>query len=182
VFLFLYTCLVFVDGRRVVREGTSFMSLSMTWSFHGNRVIKNHVVWPATSLWKLRPTFWGPSVTIFIPWSVKPVMCLIAVDDFIHLGVWNIKLSLYTMKGVWMYGGIAQFIPNLVTRWRWVVSFMLCLLWPWGQRPWYPLNMRLGGPQSWSGPSKVSIVPCTHCAHDNLICRINWEFLLIYQI
>ena len=41
VFLFLYICLVFADGRRVVREGTSFMSLSMTRSFHGNRVIKS---------------------------------------------------------------------------------------------------------------------------------------------
>jgi len=30
MFLFLYTYLVFADGRWVVREGTSFMSLNMT--------------------------------------------------------------------------------------------------------------------------------------------------------
>jgi len=39
--MFLYSYLVFADGRQVVREGTSFMSLNMTGSFHGNRVIKS---------------------------------------------------------------------------------------------------------------------------------------------
>jgi hypothetical protein len=39
VFLFLYAYIAFAGGRWVVREGTSFMSWNMTWSFHGNRFI-----------------------------------------------------------------------------------------------------------------------------------------------
>ena len=34
------------------------------------------------------------------------------------------------------------------TRWRWVVSFMPSPLYPLGKIPQYPLNGRLGGPQS----------------------------------
>jgi hypothetical protein len=40
---------------------------------------------------------------------------------------------------------------DLGTRWRWVVSFRLRPLCPQGKSPWYPLDMRLGGPQSRSG-------------------------------
>jgi hypothetical protein len=40
---------------------------------------------------------------------------------------------------------------DLGTRWKWVVSFMPWLLYPQRQSPWYPLDRRLGGPQSWSG-------------------------------
>jgi len=32
-----------------------------------------------------------------------------------------------------------------------VVSFMAWPLYPWGKSPWYPLDRRLGCPQSWSG-------------------------------
>jgi len=32
-----------------------------------------------------------------------------------------------------------------------VVSFMPHLLYSQGKNPWYLLDMRLGGPQSWSG-------------------------------
>jgi hypothetical protein len=32
-----------------------------------------------------------------------------------------------------------------------VVSFTLQLLYPQGKSPWYPLDRRLGGPESWSG-------------------------------
>lgn len=45
--------------------------------------------------------------------------------------------------------GIALLIPNLGTRSRWSVSFMLQLLCPW-EEPWYPLNRSLDGPQSQS--------------------------------
>jgi len=37
-------------------------------------------------------------------------------------------------------GGIAPCIPNLGTSWRWVVSLILWLLYPWGKR--------LDGPQN----------------------------------
>jgi hypothetical protein len=40
---------------------------------------------------------------------------------------------------------------DLGTRWRWVVSFMARQLYPQGKSPWYPLDRRLGGPQSRSG-------------------------------
>jgi hypothetical protein len=48
-------------------------------------------------------------------------------------------------------GGITPLILDLGTRWRWVVSFTPCLLYPQGKSPWYPLGRRLGGPQSRSG-------------------------------
>jgi hypothetical protein len=41
-----------------------------------------------------------------------------------------------------VYGGSGSIAPRILdvgTRWRWVVS------------PWYPLDRRLCGPQSWSG-------------------------------
>jgi len=44
-------------------------------------------------------------------------------------------------------GGIASFILNLRTRWRWVVSVMSWLLYIQGKRPWKPLNKKLGRPQ-----------------------------------
>jgi hypothetical protein len=37
------------------------------------------------------------------------------------------------------------------TSWSWVVSFTPRLLYPWGKRPQYQLDRRLGGPQSRSG-------------------------------
>jgi hypothetical protein len=40
---------------------------------------------------------------------------------------------------------------NLGTSWRWVVSFMLRLLYPRRKGLRYPLDRRLGGPQSRSG-------------------------------
>jgi hypothetical protein len=40
---------------------------------------------------------------------------------------------------------------DLGTRWRGVVSFMPQPLYPQGNSPWYPLDRRLGRPQSPSG-------------------------------
>jgi hypothetical protein len=42
-------------------------------------------------------------------------------------------------------------ILSISTRWRWVVSFMLQLLYSQGKILWYLLDRQLGGPQSWSG-------------------------------
>jgi hypothetical protein len=47
--------------------------------------------------------------------------------------------------------GIAPLIPDLGTRWRWVVNFTPRLLYSEGKSPWYPLDKRVGGPQSRSG-------------------------------
>jgi len=46
--------------------------------------------------------------------------------------------------------GIAPVILNIRTKWRWVVNFMPCCFTS-RKTPIYPLNRRLGGPQSWSG-------------------------------
>jgi len=50
---------------------------------------------------------------------------------------------------------------DLGTRWRWVVSFTPRPL-PQGKSPWYPLDRRLGGPQSrsWRAGEKKNSHPC----------------------
>jgi hypothetical protein len=48
-------------------------------------------------------------------------------------------------------GGKAPRILNLGNSWKWVVSLTLRPLYPWGKKTWYPLDGRLGGPQSFSG-------------------------------
>jgi hypothetical protein len=40
---------------------------------------------------------------------------------------------------------------GLITRWRWMASFTPLMLYPQGRSPRYPLDRRLGGPQSQSG-------------------------------
>jgi hypothetical protein len=52
------------------------------------------------------------------------------------------------MKACWGSGGIAHRSLDLGIRWRWVVSFTPRPLYPQGKSHWYPLNGRLGGPQS----------------------------------
>jgi hypothetical protein len=68
----------------------------------------------------------------------------------------NVKLSLcfnwaLRHEGVLGSGGIAPRILHLGTRWRWVVGFTPRPLYPQGETPWYPLDMRLAGTQSRSG-------------------------------
>jgi hypothetical protein len=70
----------------------------------------------------------------------------------VHVKV-KVKLSLCfnwapRNEGVLGSGGIAPCILDLCTRWRWVVSFTPRRLYPQGKRPWYPLDRRLGGPQT----------------------------------
>jgi hypothetical protein len=55
------------------------------------------------------------------------------------------------MKTFWGSGSIAPRTLDLGTRWRWVVSFTPRPLYPPGKSSWYPLDRRLGGPQSRSG-------------------------------
>jgi hypothetical protein len=55
------------------------------------------------------------------------------------------------MKAYARSGCIDTHFLDLSTSWKWVVSFTPQPLNPWGKRPWYPLDRRLGGPQSWSG-------------------------------
>jgi hypothetical protein len=67
----------------------------------------------------------------------------------------KVKLSLYFIwaprhEGVLGSGGIAPNILYLGTRWSWV-SFTPRPPYPQGKSPWYPLDRRLGWPQSRSG-------------------------------
>jgi hypothetical protein len=55
------------------------------------------------------------------------------------------------MKTYWGSAGIAPRNLDLGTRWRWVVSFTPRPLYPQGNNIPYPLDKRLGGPQSRSG-------------------------------
>jgi hypothetical protein len=57
------------------------------------------------------------------------------------------------MRAYWGNRGIPPCILDFSTRWRWLVSFMPEPLHPQGKSPWYPLDRRLGGPQSQSGHS-----------------------------
>jgi hypothetical protein len=54
-------------------------------------------------------------------------------------------------EGVLGSEDIAPRLLNLGTRWRRLISFTLRPLYPQGNRLWYPLFRRLGGPQSRSG-------------------------------
>jgi hypothetical protein len=68
----------------------------------------------------------------------------------------KVKLSLcltkhHAMKTYWGSVGIAPRILDLGTRWRSMVSFTPRPLYPAGKCSWYPLDRRLGGPQSRSG-------------------------------
>jgi hypothetical protein len=57
----------------------------------------------------------------------------------------------HAMKAYWGSGGIAPRTFDFGTRWRWVVSFTPRPLYPQGKTFLYPLDRRLGGPQSRSG-------------------------------
>ena len=63
----------------------------------------------------------------------------------------KVKLSLCAVKHhtTKVCGGVemklqASQIPNLATRWKWVVCLMLCALYLWGNGCMYPLHSRAG--------------------------------------
>jgi hypothetical protein len=102
----------------------------------------------------------------------SPALCrlnyLTLTHTHTHTHTHNVKLSLRVTKHHVVktypllnqapchvaYSSSADTTPrilNLSTRWMWVASFSPWQLYPRGMRPWYPLDMRLGGPQSRSG-------------------------------
>jgi hypothetical protein len=77
-----------------------------------------------------------------------------------HCNSGKVRLSLcffvtehHTMKAYCGSRAIAPHILDLGTTWRRVVSFIPQSLYPQGKSSWYPLDRRLGGPQSRSGDS-----------------------------
>jgi hypothetical protein len=57
----------------------------------------------------------------------------------------------HSIKEYWGSWDTTPCIPDLGTRWRWVVSFTTWPLYPQGKSNLYPLDRRLGGPQRRSG-------------------------------
>jgi hypothetical protein len=97
----------------------------------------------------------------------RPWVCIFHLSCLLHALpisfslLWWIKVKVVsvllskhlTMKAYRGSGGIAPGILDLVTRWRWVISFTSRLLYPQGKSPWYPLDRRLGAPYRRSGRS-----------------------------
>jgi hypothetical protein len=101
-------------------------------------------------------TNWPPALSI---WVLPSVICVCAnVKVKLPLYLTNKALS---HEDVWRRGCIDPRILDLGTSWRWVVRFTPRQLYPPGKSPQYPLDRRLGGPQSRSGRrgEKKSLAP-----------------------
>jgi hypothetical protein len=75
------------------------------------------------------------------------------MEDLTNWAKVKVKLSLcltkhHAMKTYWESGGIAPRVLDFGTRWRRVVNFTPRPLYPHGKSPRYPLDRRMGGPQS----------------------------------
>jgi hypothetical protein len=86
----------------------------------------------------------------------------------------------WTRMGEWRYSSI---ILDLGTRWRWSASCPSRFT-PWGNSPRYPLDRRLGGPQSWSGRcGEKSLAPARNRtrAVQHVLCRYSgsWSKLTV---
>jgi hypothetical protein len=75
-------------------------------------------------------TLWYTEVSKYLKGKVAPVF---------------FELITMPLKAYWGIEGIAPHILDLDTRWRWVVSFTP------RERPWYPSDRKLGGPENRSG-------------------------------
>jgi hypothetical protein len=92
------------------------------------------------------------------------LLFMLSIND---VSCWGVKVKVkslcltkhHTMKTYWRSGGIAPLILDLGIRWRCVVSFTPRSLYPQGKSPWYPLDRRLGGPQSRSGDCDEEKIP-----------------------
>jgi hypothetical protein len=89
-----------------------------------------------------------------MPWQSEKV----PITPSLSWDRWKVKVKLslcltkhHAIRTYWGSGGIAPRILDLGTRWRWVVSFTPQSLYPQGKSTWYPLDRRMGGPQSHSG-------------------------------
>jgi hypothetical protein len=77
--------------------------------------------------------------------------------------------------GVWKYSST---IPDLGTRWRWVVSFALLPLYPQGKSRLYPLDRKLGQPQSRSERrgERRSLAPAGNWTPGKFVPRLNTDW------
>jgi predicted DCC family thiol-disulfide oxidoreductase YuxK len=90
----------------------------------------------------------------FSIWSTKSTIVSQAFCFHYMLQAQHVKdtaVCVTAMKAYRESTAIVTIILNLATRWGWMVNFMPWPLYLWGKTPWYPLNRRLGVPQSWRG-------------------------------
>jgi hypothetical protein len=114
-------------------------------------------------------------------------------NNFFHSGdkkVKKVKLSLsltnYALRheGVWRSGCIHPRFLDLGTSWRWVVSFTPWSLYPRGKSPRYPLDRRLGGPQSRPGQYReetIFTIPRLELRPLGRTARSQWLYRLIAE-
>jgi hypothetical protein len=76
----------------------------------------------------------------------KTCFCCVLVEDKCVPVLFLIEH--HAMEAYWGSESIAPRIIDLGTRWRWVVSFTPRPFYPQGKSPFYPLDRRLGGPQT----------------------------------
>jgi hypothetical protein len=78
--------------------------------------------------------------------------------------------------GGWRYSSTTL---DLHTVRRWTISFTPRPLCPQGNSPWYPLEMRMGGPQVWSGSCRKKIILHSrelnlgHAAHSSSLYQLS---------
>jgi hypothetical protein len=87
--------------------------------------------------------------------------------------------------GEWRYSST---VLDLSTRWRWVVSFMHHLLYPWGKSPQYPLDRRLGGSPElvwilWRREKSLALARNRTLAIQSIARRYtNWPILALHRL
>jgi hypothetical protein len=148
-------------GATIYREFTkNFEGFSRRWCTL-NMFIPFHNIF--INEWSYKDNLYTPfvyrtSVTVLKNLWLQAIKRCICVIGYQWHDAWEVKVKLslcltkhHAMKTYYGSGGIASRILDLGTRWRWVVSFTSRPLYPQGKSPRYPLDRKLGGPQSRSG-------------------------------
>jgi len=107
-------------------------------------------------------------------------------ENFLGLWEWEVQYPLtahsgtmqHTVTGYWKHGGNAPSILNLSTRWRWIVSFMLHFLYPWGKSSQNPVDKRAALNRWW----KTSLYQTSNLGHPACSQSPYWELFWIIPI
>jgi hypothetical protein len=130
----VYT-LSYTRGRQVPNDRGFFTSLLKLTERCLNKIIVHHQRW------------FRRNINITIRKPIQSDM-LFPLYDAEEMGVHSVNAKLcLCLCTYWGSGDTAPRIPNLDTRWRWIVSFTPRPLYPRGKRPSYPLDRRLSGTQ-----------------------------------
>jgi len=108
--------------------------------------------------------------------------------------LWYYKGNYFTLCMPWrdmVWVELWLHFLNQSTRWRSVVGFILQLLYFWVNRPWCPLNRKLGGPQRTSGyfGEGQNLLPCQetkprlpHSLETTLTVQSHLPFIAVYSM